>query len=121
MSKKTDLELLLECVATLDERRRAVLGDEETVVCAPDGNVTNEMLMHGDIIDAADLDKFSRIAGFLHYQTMTEAMEEVEGYTIAGGLVGLVEEAIIVGVMWERKRRELVARGEMNPKAADVV
>lgn len=121
MSKKTDLELLLECVSVLEERRRAVLGDEEAVVCAIDGDVTNEMLMHGDIVDALDLDKFARLAGFLHCRTMETALEEVPGYTVLGGVVGLVEESVLIGVLWERRRREMVRSGEMNPKVCDDV
>lgn len=114
-----DLDLLFECAHRLEERRRAVLGDDVTVIMTPDEDCALEKFMHGDFIDAESLDKFARIAGFLHNKLMEDAVESVEGYTFVGGLVGAIEESVLIGIMWEKERVRRVRAGEMTPKVSD--
>lgn len=118
-----DLEILLKCNQKIADRYEAVTGGNSPKVL-PKGNVDIESMMHGDLINAADIDWYAQRLGALQIDEMMGILEDQEetgggGFTLQGGLVGMAEQCIVLGIMFERERLRLVRAGVAEPKPRD--
>lgn len=113
----TDYEILVRCSNQLAERIRAAFGSDLPQMerlSLTDGTQM-EKLMYGDLIDCDELDVFTRQAGASHMKTLDDSEEPYD----LGAVVGLIEQAIIVGLLFERERVRRVRYGEAVAKVGD--
>lgn len=114
----SDLDILIACNKRIRERYNAITGGSEPVV-AQAGSLELEKLLHGDIVDAEASDYVARYIGKSQWEQMRIAEAAGIDFYEVGGYIGLAEQCIVLGAMYERERRKLVAEGKAAAKARD--
>lgn len=114
----SDLDILVTCNKRIRERYNAITGGNEPVV-APSGSLEIETLLHGDVVDADASDYVARYIGKSQWEQMRLAEAQGIEFNEIGGYIGLAEQCIVLGAMYERMRRSLVVEGRAQPKPRD--
>lgn len=113
-----DYDLLVRASNKLTQRIRSAFGVEASHIERINMNEHGtqlEKLMYGDLVDCDQLDIFTRQAAKSHL----EGVEKSDEVYDVGSVTGLIEQAIIVGVLFERERVRQVRAGQIPPKVGD--
>lgn len=94
------------------------MGTDDAVVVNTSGALELEKLLHGDVVDAESVDYVARFIGKSQFEQMRNA-QELEGYQPMGAIVGLAEQCIVLGIMFERERLRLLRGGRVEAKPRD--